>query len=311
MLDRSTFENLSEDIKFSLYNEAVTNSDYLKGVISGLLTKIPNAQEASFHAVAVNNAHEEDNVKVSSSQAGTGDSVSGQAATSKQIPFSKPHLSLPKASEHKALLLGDSITNRIVAEEVSTNCIIRAYGGMKADQLLEKIINTKAKTYQAVTIAIGINDILDSDNYVQKNVISVIEKIILHSIHKFQPQNLGVANLTPLGAFHKDNNKLVTKFNDALKQMISKLSDIPDSVKVEVIDMNSAITKVYQGLHTDGIHPNVKGLTSIVELYRNFFFQYGIETANDTVTMRQRQPRNDSNIKAEKTLLQLKSLLSL
>ena len=69
MLDRSTFENLSEDIKFSLYNEAVTNSDYLKGVISGLLTKIPNAQEASFHAVPINNDHDDENVKISSSQA--------------------------------------------------------------------------------------------------------------------------------------------------------------------------------------------------------------------------------------------------
>ena len=80
-----------------------------------------------------------------------------------------------------------------------------------------------------MAIAIGINDILDYENYNQKTLLNNVEKIVYQVIHKFQPNNIAILNLTPLSAYYKDFNQNVTKYKTALKQMITKATDIQNS----------------------------------------------------------------------------------
>ena len=308
MLDRSNFEALPEDIKYSLYIDSITNVDYLKGVISGLLTKIPDHHSnevISNDVMATRVTHKE----TVASMPTPNEAINDSNPQLVQHPGRK-HLSLPKDAEHEVLILGDSISNRINCNDVGESVIVRAYGGLKSTQLLEKINNTRAKEYKMVAIAIGINDILDYENYNQKTLLNNIEKIVYQVIHKFRPNNIAILNLTPLSAYYKDFNQNVTKYNTALKQMITKATDIQNTVKIEVLDTYNAIQKLDQGTHTDGIHPSLSGLTAIVKLYRSFLEENDIATNNNDITMRQKPKKAEPKSDAEKTLEQLRNFFN-
>ena len=214
------------------------------------------------------------------------------ATEEQEVPRSKfQHLSLPKDVNIDALIIGDSITNRVNGNQVGSRVVARGFGGHTTSMLLDRTSNTKARKVSEVFIFIGINDCLASDFDVNVSAASY-EKLIYTVNHKFSPDFISLCLLTPVAAFRKDYIGNVKSFNSKIKAFAKNIKDIPNA-KISVIDFFSDFTQNPTFLSSDGLHPSMDGLKCIVNNFRQSCASNGFETSTEEITMRPRMNKHN------------------
>ena len=134
-------------------------------------------------------------------------------------------------------------------------------------------------------------------------MINNMEKLIYLVNNKFNPGFINIVNLTPLASYNKDKIVSVDKFNKELQKIHHQLSDLPDDLTLHFLDLNS-LFKDKDYLNTDGVHPNVSGVETIVKSYRSCLSDNDIPCSSGPITMRERLKPNAHNNKYHE--LQLK-----
>ena len=204
-----------------------------------------------------------------------------------EIPRAKlQHLSLPKDVNIDALIIGDSITNRVNGNQVGSRVVARGFGGQTTSMLLDRTSNTKARKVSQVFIFIGINDCLSPDFDVNVSAASY-EKLIYTVNHKFCPDVISLCLLTPVAAFRKDSIGNVKSFNTKIKAFAKNIKDVQNA-KISVIDFFSDFSQNPTLLSSDGLHPSVDGIKCIVNTLRNSCESNGLDTSSEEITMRPR-----------------------
>ena len=136
MIDYVAFTKLDDALKFKLYEDAIVNHDHLKNVVTNLVERpvLPAATQQL----------QKPSVNQSAPAWGSG----------------KMHLSLPKMGDFKAMVLGDSITSRVSADQIGPDILVRGFGGARVSDLCSRVDNSRMKKIEHITICIGINDLL-------------------------------------------------------------------------------------------------------------------------------------------------------
>ena len=98
---------------------------------------------------------------------------------------------------------------------------------------------------------IGINDCL-SAKFDIKESITAYEKLIYICAHNFTTETISICTLLTLGAFRKESNVSVNKFNKQLFNLISKLKELSHT-KLNLIDFNVGFQNILDYIHTDGL----------------------------------------------------------
>lgn len=293
MLDRNTFKALNDpDLMYNFYKEAIEHLDYFKSLCKDLTSKIPSVTDDTqlpLPTAATASAHAA--------------LMPGGAATSRQLRSSVseekppevkepegeklPHLSLPKDGIFNGLILGDSITARIVASQVGDEVLVRGFGGCTTERLLYKVQNSRPKNIENITLSIGINDVMSS-NFDPKSTTNSYEKLVYMVVHKFSPKNITLCTLSPTASFRKDFNPVILKFNKSLQQLAnSKFNDTDTSVSI--LDMHRVFSDTQGALSTDGLHPSTAGVEALVTAHRVNFEKFGIQVSDCDITVRERQ----------------------
>ena len=217
---------------------------------------------------------------------------SKDATEEQEVPRAKfQHLSLPKDVNIDALIIGDSITNRVNGNQVGSRVVARGFGGHTTSMLLDRTSNTKARKVSQVFIVIGINDCLAPEFDVNVSAASY-EKLIYTVNHKFCPDVISLCLLTPVSAFRKDYIGNVKSFNTKIKAFAKNIKDIP-SAKINVVDFFSDFSQNPSLLSSDGLHPSVDGLKCIVNIFRQSCDSNGLETSTEEITMRPRMNKRN------------------
>ena len=275
-----------------MYQDFSNQVDYLKGLVSGLVSKVqstdptepPPTEINSYAAVTKRN----ENVV----------GISNGLPTKENVTIDKvlkPLFSLPN-KDIDVLVLGDSITNRLNQPEIGPDAIVRGYGGARVSDLYEKVSHTRKKKVKSMFLAFGINDILKEQKPDIKMMINNMEKLIYLVNDKFNPRFINIVNLTPLASYNKDKNVSVDKFNKELQKIHHQLSDLPDDLTFQFLELNS-LFKDKDYLNTDGVHPNVSGVETIVKSYRSCLADNDIPCSSGPITMRERLKPNAHNNK--------------
>ena len=146
-LDREEFLSLPDEIGYKLYQDFSNQVDYLKGLVSALVSKVqsidptePPPTEISSYA-----AFTKRNEKVVG--------ISNGLPTKEKLTTDKvmkPYLSLPN-KDIDVLVLDDSITNRLNQPEIGPDAIVRGYGGARISDLYEKVSHTNLQ-YSSVLL---------------------------------------------------------------------------------------------------------------------------------------------------------------
>ena len=129
-----------------------------------------------------------------------------------------------------------------------------------------------------------------------------MEKLIYLVNDMFNPGFINIVNLTPLQVIIKIKVS-VDKFNKELQKIHHQLSDLPDDLTLHFLDLNS-LFKDRHYLKTDGVHPNVSGVETIVKSYGSCLSDNDIPCSSGPITMRERLKPNAHNNKYHE--LQLK-----
>ena len=214
-------------------------------------------------------------------------------------PDQRPnHLFLPKNGGVKYLALGDSILKRLEPRDISNDCLIRAYGGITIDRMIEKTLATKQQTISHLSLSIGINDILNLGGSLDE-VISRYEKLVYLCVDKFKPESVHIFALLPVSGFYKEKNSCVEEFNKLLKISTSKLS--LDSVTMHFVDaFTDADTAMFEN---DGLHPNQTGIQFLVQLHRNILRDLSITVSSTTDIKRNAYVPRQNNHAAHSALI--------
>ena len=162
--------------------------------------------------------------------------------------------------------MGDSITNRLNQPETGPGAIFRGYSGARICDLYEKVSNTRKQKVKSIFLDAGINDILKEQKPDIKMMINDMEKLVYLVNDKFNPDFINIVNLTPLTSYTTDKNVSVEKFNKELQKIHQQLNDISDDLTLQFLELNSLL-KGKDCLNTDGVHPNVTGVETIVKSY--------------------------------------------
>ena len=123
-----------------------------------------------------------------------------------EVPRAKlQHLSLPKDVNIDALIIGDSITNRVNGNQVGSRVVARGFGGQTTSMLLDRTSNTKARKVSQVFIFIGINDCLSPEFDVNVSAASY-EKLIIYTSYVLVSNRSAFSHLL----LHSRRTQLVT-----------------------------------------------------------------------------------------------------
>ena len=319
MLTSDDFLSLKDDVKFQLYKAGQEEIKYLRTIVANLSNNIQmqNEQNEEQHGqIAPTNGTVNSNFSKFSDVNQTADNkhqrpagpnnlqiqtrgISNRATingnvnplNSAQQENRPQHLALPKEGNVEALVIGDSITNRINGHQIGEAVIARGFGGHTVKSLLERTANTRPRKVKQVNIFIGVNDCL-SDNFDVKEVAGHYEKLIYTVSHKFSPENINLCTITPLGAFRKDLNSNVTKMNNKIKSFATGIKDLTN-VKLTITDIYQIFTQNSGLLSTDGLHPSEKGVTALVNAFREVLQDNGLEAANCEITVRPKITRDN------------------
>ena len=131
-LNREEFLSFLDEVKYKLYQDFSNQVGYLKGLVSGLVSKVqsthptepPPMEINSYAAVTKRN----ENVVGISTVLPTKENVTIDKVM-------KPQLSLPN-KDIDVLVLGDSITNRLNQPEIGPDAIVRSYGSARISALI-------------------------------------------------------------------------------------------------------------------------------------------------------------------------------
>ena len=148
MIDYVAFTKLDDALKFKLYEDAIVNHDHLKNVVTNLVERpvLPAVSPPVSPPVlpAATQQLQQPSVNQSAPAWGSG----------------KMHLSLPKMGDFKAMVLGDSITSRVSADQIGPDILVRGFGGARVSDLCSRVDNSRMKKIEHITICIGINHLL-------------------------------------------------------------------------------------------------------------------------------------------------------
>lgn len=293
MLDQIAFNNLEDNIKFELYTNAMTDIVFLKGVINELTNKIPGQRTYTGYSSAATVTQQP---QVTTGYTGSQRQVTNELPQSGKPPI---HLFLPRNVDGEALVLGDSITNRINSDQVGPGVITRGFGGAKIADIGQRVFGSRRKTFKHVSLCVGINDVLSTEFNLDVAIVEM-EKLVHIVNDKFAPVNISIATLTPLGGLQKNANPNISAFNTGLAGLVSRLADI----SIAIIDMHSAFSKNSSTLlASDGIHPNIDGLKVIVASHRDNLMKNNIQISNDNISMRDRFAKAPSRDKTQDTIV--------
>ena len=174
MLDLDNFLTLKDEVKFQLYSDALEQTLYFKNLLTTLSTNLQMpkpSKELLKLDICINEKAEDQNnsSKLNLHQEHAQNSIQPKPyqphvrnAPSSALPpitdFSKDvteeqevpraklqHLSLPKDVNIDALIIGDSITNRVNGNQVGSRVVARGFGGQTTSMLLDRTSNTKAR----------------------------------------------------------------------------------------------------------------------------------------------------------------------
>lgn len=288
MVTPDIFTTLTDEVKSILYQDALSQIDYLKGFLSGLINKLPNINNDNSRYIP---ASYSPSPKLPSgySEAATSSTNEHErkvpSASSDQQPSGKKHLSLPAEGVFDGLVLGDSISNRIVSDQIGDGILVRGYGGASISDMYDRVLNTREKNLKTVVVAIGMNDVLKGDADM-KTFHAALEKLVYIIHHKFSPAYISLASITPTYFHNKEHNTKISKLNNSLEAFMLTLVDLPDKVKPNVINLNKSFTEIDHPTTTDGIHPNLNGVRNIVAYHRSNFQDHGITVSNCPISIR-------------------------
>lgn len=298
MLNNQAYDALDNSTKYHLYQDAIQNMEFMKSVITELSRKIPTP-------VIVSNVPKSSGEAAHTSQLHTlhAGNVSNQHL--QQVPLApqsgKTHLFLPRVGDFKGLILGDSITNRLNAEQVGPSILARGFGGAKILDISQRVEGSHQKHFDHVTLCIGINDCMHP-NFDVTEALARYEKLIYLAFHKFSPKGISVASITPLGNFRKHQNVNVINLNDGLSALISRLTDLPTDFNIRILDLHKIFTEsTTPSLSSDGLHPSLHGVTALVTAHRATFENLGFTISNATISMKERPAQTVATDKSRAT----------
>ena len=305
---------LKDDIKFELYKSAQDEIQYLRSLVSTMAKNINNATVYSNQAESENQIENFDQPvysKFSNKKDMTTkqhqynnktntqhqfEPIQTRGLISRQPMMTQPptatqsdpnrgrHLFLPREGPIDALIIGDSITNRLHGDQIGPKVIARGFGGHTTKSLLETTSNTMPRDINQVCILIGANDCM-SENFDIKDTTGVYEKLIYTVARKFSPEVITLCTVTPLGAFRKDQNANVINLNKKIKSFLIGLKDL-QTTKLTSLDFYTTFTQNPAFLSTDGVHPTEKGVKGLVELLRSALDENNVQTSECDITMR-------------------------
>ena len=318
MLNLDNFLALKDDIKFELYKSAQDEIQYLRSLVSTMAKNINNATVYSNQAESQNQFENFDhpaNSKFSDKEDMTTiqhqynnkinkqhqfEPIQTRGLASRQPMMTQPttqsdpnrgrHIALPREGPIDALIIGDSITNRLHGDQIGPKVIARGFGGHTTKSLLERTSNTKPRDIKQVCILIGANDCM-SENFDIKDTTGVYEKLIYTVAHKFSPEIITLCTVTPLGAFRKDQNANVINLNKKIKSFLTGLKDL-QTTKLTSLDFYTTFTQNPAFLSTDGVHPTERGVKGLVELLRSALDENNVQTSECDITMRPKFKRD-------------------
>ena len=199
---------------------------------------------------------------------------------SQEFPDRK-HLSLPR-DDFTNLLTGDSITKRINANELSSSSVVRGYGGITVAGLLERVVNTRKKHIPHIQVSVGINDVLQS-TFNQQRTVDELEGLIYTINEKFSPTSISVSCVLPVNYRYSSKNPLIAKFNAQIQKQL-KCMKFPNDVNVQTLDISKDFDNI-QHLTADGLHPNLLGVTQLVQ-YRTSLAAFNVDISSLPITIR-------------------------
>ena len=316
MLTSDDFLSLKDEIKYQLYKSSQEEIQYLRTVISNLSINCTYQSQPESEIQQNQYEHSEptfDSNLSKSNRTNWTDNKNQRIPTpsNNQIQTrgiisrssnninselnnhqseSRPrHLAIPKEGNIEAIVIGDSITNRINGNQIGEAVIARGFGGHTVKSLLDRTTNTRPRKIKHVSIFIGVNDCM-SESFDVKEVAGYYEKLIYTVSHKFSPEIINLCTITPLGAFRKDLNSNVTKMNTKIKSFTTSIKDLTNT-KLTVTDIYHVFNQNNGYLSSDGLHPSEKGVTALVETFRAVLDENGLQTADCEITVRPKMPR--------------------
>ena len=171
MIDQRAFNALDDNNKFTVYNDAASMIGFLQGIIKDLSSGKQSYSDTTKGYLS------NDNVATTSLPL---QSHSSPPSAGSNIPNREfVHLSLPpKDVVVDGIAIGDSITKRINKEQLGETIHVRGYGGARAEDLLWRVKNSRARQVDNVIISVGVNDCL-SDNFNAESTSRCIEEIFV------------------------------------------------------------------------------------------------------------------------------------
>lgn len=292
MIDRNTFIAFDDETKFTLYNEHANMILFLQGVIKDLLpskdkTTVPIQESvvlSTIPAAASSQPPVPNTVSTNLPPPGLrGENVSN-------FPY---HLSLPKDLQPNGLIVGDSISKRIEADQVADKIIVRGYGGAKTTDILSRIKNTRPKQIDTVYVSVGLNDCMSREFDAQVST-EAIQNIIYTVNHKFQPKNIAISLLTPLCFQRRECNNNVIALNSGISELANKITDL-QGAKLSIVNMYNTFTSSgVPAISTDGVHQSIHGHKLLIQSIRTFFGNF-IQTSSSDISIREPPARGPSN----------------
>lgn len=274
MLDFNTFTELSDESKFKLYEEVTNNQEFFKDLIKDLTNKIPAIPSVP-------------TVTPRSPVTSAAEDVQQPGPQVSMPDIGKLHLFLPKIGNFSAMIIGDSITNRINAEEVGPDVLTRGFGGAKVIDICKRVNGSRKKQVQNISISVGVNDCLAPD-FDKDSTLSSFEKLLYLCHDKFTPKHITMCTVAPVSTYRRENNRNIQILNEGIIDLIKNLAtDFP--VRVNVLDIH----KIFSGapltmLLSDGLHPSWEGVKALVTSHRENFQKFNIDVSESNITMRER-----------------------
>ena len=156
MFDQTAFNNLNDGIKFKLYEESVNLVKFLQDIVKDLSSKSTNYSDVTKGYLSNNSASQAPSIPPLNEWYVNTGNVNNQPQS--EFPF---HLSLSKNTELKGIIIGDSLSKRIVADQVGQGIAVRGYGGAKAHDILERVKNSRLRRINDVAISVRVNNCMD------------------------------------------------------------------------------------------------------------------------------------------------------
>ena len=143
--------------------------------------------------------------------------------------------------------------------------------------------NNRKKHIPHIKVSVGINDVVQFD-FNQQRTVDEIEALIYTINEKFSPTSITIASVLPVNYRYNSKNQLIEKLNTQINKQV-KCMKFPNDVVQQFLDIAKDIDKS-QHLSSDDLHPNITGVTQIVESYRAHLATFNVEISSLPITIR-------------------------